>query len=119
MTKVMKFSIDEIGRVCHEANRAYCIVVGDNVLVGWDELTEEYKESMRVGIMEVLKGNTPEMSHESWMKERLENGWKYGEKLNREAKIHPNLVPYNELPEKQKIKDHLFVNIVKALEIIE
>ena len=116
----MKFSIDEIGRVCHEANRAYCIVVGDkNGLVGWDELAEDYKELTRVGVMGVLKGNTPEMSHESWMKERLENGWKYGEKLNREAKIHPNLVPYNELPEKQKIKDHLFVNIVKALEIIE
>jgi len=115
----MKFSTDEIGRVCHEANRAYCIINHDNVLVSWDELEESYRVSTRIGVMNALKGNTPEMQHESWMKERLSQGWKYGEVLDREKKIHPNLVPYNELPKNQKVKDHLFLNIVKALEPLD
>ncbi|SRR6266496_258352 len=115
MRLISKLTIDEISRICHEANRAYCIVNDDSVLPSWDELTEDYRKSTRIGVQGVLHGNTPEKSHESWMKERVNQGWKFGEKLDRESKIHPNLIPYEQLPENQKVKNKLFISIVKIL----
>jgi len=107
--------LDAIGRVCHEANRAYCLFTGDPGLPAWDDLDESYRESIRAGVRAALDGNTPGHSHEGWMKERLSQGWQYGPTLDRAKKIHPNLVPHGELPESQKRKDHLFLSIVQAL----
>src|SRR5439155_16984621 len=107
--------IDAISRICHEANRAYCVVVGDPELPGWDDLETSYRESTRAGVRNALAGHTPEESHESWMKERIEAGWRLGPSLNRAAKVHPNLIPYDQLPEVQKGKDQLFIGIVRLL----
>ena len=37
--------------------------------------------------------------HEVWAKEKLSQGWIYGEKLDHEKKTHPDLIPYDELSE--------------------
>lgn len=49
------------------------------------------------------------------MEEKVNDGWVYGEVKDADKKTHPCIVPYNELPEFQKKKDHLFIAIVKAL----
>lgn len=107
--------IDGVARICHEANRAYCLMTGDPGLPAWDALEESYRESSRVGVRSALAGATLEKSHASWTRERLNAGWKYGPVLDREAKIHPCLVPYDQLPEAQQRKDALFVGIVQAV----
>ncbi len=43
--------------------------------------------------------------HEVWAQTRLKQGWKYGEQLNQMLKTHPCLVPYEELPEEEKVYD--------------
>lgn len=43
--------------------------------------------------------------HEVWARTRIEQGWTYGVERNDEAKTHPCLVAYEELPEKEKIFD--------------
>jgi len=45
------------------------------------------------------------LEHERWMKEKLEDGWRYGEQRDDAKKIHPSLVPYDELSESEKEKD--------------
>jgi hypothetical protein len=42
--------------------------------------------------------------HLAWMKAKLIQGWLPGV-LDREAMTHPDLVPYNQLPESSKILD--------------
>jgi hypothetical protein len=51
----------------------------------------------------------------SWLKEKIDNGWKYGPVKDQEKKEHPCCVPYEELPVQQKTKDFLFMTIVKEL----
>lgn len=54
-----------------------------------------------LAVAELLAENT----HEVWAKGRADEGWVYGEKLDREKKIHPLLVPYSELPDSEKEYD--------------
>ena len=43
--------------------------------------------------------------HEVWAKSRMEQGWSYGEKRDDVKKLHPCLVPYEELPDIEKEYD--------------
>ncbi|MCS6958407.1 MAG: RyR domain-containing protein, partial [Aquificaceae bacterium] len=43
--------------------------------------------------------------HNLWMEEKLSQGWTYGPVRDNEKKTHPNLVPYEELPEDVKELD--------------
>jgi len=40
----------------------------------------------------------PEKSHESWMKVKEIDGWKWGPVKDPEKKEHPCMVPFSELP---------------------
>lgn len=82
----------------------------------FSEIDQETLDSTIEGILGIASGSItkPSDSHKAWMLNRLRNGWKYGEVLNRDEKIHPSLVQYHELPEVERIKDHLFFNTVKS-----
>lgn len=43
--------------------------------------------------------------HEVWAQTRISQGWSYGEKRDDAKKTHPCLVPYEELPEDEKVYD--------------
>lgn len=43
--------------------------------------------------------------HEIWAETRISQGWTYGIERNDAEKKHPCLVPYEELPEEEKVYD--------------
>ena len=43
--------------------------------------------------------------HEAWSANRRADGWSYGPVRNDEKKQHPCMVPYDELPEREKDYD--------------
>lgn len=43
--------------------------------------------------------------HEVWAKMRMDQGWTWGPKRNDDKKKHPCLVPYDQLPEEEKVYD--------------
>ncbi len=43
--------------------------------------------------------------HEVWAQNRIEQGWTYGPQRDDARKLHPNLVPYEELSEPDKDYD--------------
>lgn len=44
-------------------------------------------------------------AHDVWARERIRQGWVYGETRDDVRKEHPCLVPYGELPESEKAYD--------------
>jgi len=46
-----------------------------------------------------------ENSHDIWARQRMDEGWTYGEKRDDEKLKHPDLVPYSDLPESEKNYD--------------
>jgi hypothetical protein len=43
-----------------------------------------------------------EMEHGRWNVERLQDGWRYGEKRDTEKKLHPSLIGWKTLPDEIK-----------------
>lgn len=117
MRTVSDAMVDVIARVAHEANRAWCYEHGDDSQPRWDDAPDWQRESARNGVVFVIANPAAdaEASHDSWMFSKSADGWVYGEVKRPDAKTHPNLRPYAELPEFQRRKDALFLAIVRAL----
>jgi hypothetical protein len=113
--------VDDIARVCHEANRAMQINQADPTIPvspSWDELDAETRASATDGVVAILDdGVTPEGSHENWCRFKREHGWVLGPVKDETKKEHPLLVPYSELPAEQRTKDALFHAIVTTLAV--
>lgn len=114
-------TILQIARVCHEANRAFCLTLGDTSQQPWDEAPDWQKESAVNGVRFVLDNPDaqPSDNHDNWLKLKLSTGWKYGPIKDATAKTHPCCVPYDELPPDQRQKDALFRAIVVSFLYVE
>ncbi|MCI0565186.1 MAG: RyR domain-containing protein [Nitrososphaera sp.] len=112
---------ERIAKVAHEVNRAYCQALGDTSQPAWEDAPDWQKSSAINGVVFHLTNQDagPDHSHNEWLKEKQEAGWKYGPVKNPEAKEHPCFVPYEELPVEQKAKDYLFRGVVHALVAID
>jgi len=109
-----------IAKVAHEVNRAYCIAIGqEDVSPEWDEFGG--KDGIISGAQYHLDypDVTPEESHAAWLAEKEKLGWRYGEEKDDKEKTHPCMVPYEELPVEDRVKDYLFAEIVSQLAQIE
>lgn len=112
----MTSEVEAIARVAHSVNKAYCESIGDHTQPQWKEAPEWQKESAIEGVKFHLEGtHTPEESHESWMKQKREDGWVWGLVKDPSKKEHPCMVPYEDLPQKQKTKDFLFTAVVESM----
>jgi hypothetical protein len=78
----------------------------------WIDREQEFKAQF-IKVIERQCGpdrsQSPEELHGSWMQAYLLMGWVYGEKYNRAAKTHPDLVPYAKLGELERDKDEVFI----------
>lgn len=108
--------IVRIARVVHQANKAFCESIGDTSQVDWESADESIHNSAIEGVKKIIANPdiTPEQLHDNWSKDKLADGYVYGEEKDDEKKTHPCLVPYEKLPLSQKFKDHLFGSIVRV-----
>lgn len=93
-----------IARIAHQCWVSYQMAL--NQPTNGDP-TDDQMASHVAGIREWMKNPdmTPEKNHESWMKHKLETGWKYGPVKDPVKKEHPCLVPFGELPLVEMLKD--------------
>jgi len=107
----------QIAIICHEANKALCEVNGDFSQKSWRDAADWQRESAVKGVnFRVENPDAPASAqHDAWSKDKLADGWVYGETKDAEKKTHPCLVAFEDLPEFQQKKDKLFQAIVDAL----
>lgn len=108
---------EHIAQVCHEANRAYCEVIGDNSQKPWGEAEQWQRASAIRGVEFKLNNLEAPASaqHEAWLRDKVGDGWKYGPLKDPAKKEHPCIVPYGNLPLQQRAKDALFIAVVESL----
>jgi hypothetical protein len=113
---VTPFTVEQIASVCHTANTRLQALAGDpSPSVPWDSESEEIRQSAIAGVEAALKGVTPEELHAEWAKNKAAAGWRRGEFKDAQAKTHPCLVPYGDLPESERVKDAVFGAVVAAM----
>jgi hypothetical protein len=110
-------SSNQIAQVAHEVNRAYCEALGDMSQSRWEDAPQWQRDSAMLGVK--LHTEHPsagaQASHESWMSQKLAEGWKYGPVKNPETKEHPCIVPFGALPTAQQAKDYIFRGVVHSV----
>jgi len=106
-----------LARVCHDANRAYCLGLGDTSQESWDDAPEWQRRSAIDGVRYHLDnpGLGYWQGHERWRQFKESEGWTHGPVKDPAKREHPCLVPFEKLPLEQQIKDKLFTSIVQAL----
>src|SRR4051812_43239486 len=105
--------IAAIAQVCYEANRAYCLTIGDDSQPAWRDSADWQVRSVINGVQSIVDGNVtgPGASHLSWLAEKERDGWVYGPEKIPALKQHPCMVPFDQLPLDQQAKDVLFFAI--------
>ena len=108
--------VERIAEICHEVNRGLCEALGDDSQARWIHAYDWQRESAIHGVESVMEnGAVPGKSHEGWLAEKEAAGWVYGEEKDAGAKTHPCMVPFEDLPVEQQLKDHLFVTVASVL----
>lgn len=102
--------IEDAARMAHEINRIYCMNHGDYSQQPWEAASERQKGSVRSGVRMYMQNpwQDPKKSHDNWMAYKLREGWTYGPVKSEADKIHPCLLPWDELPEREQKKDSNF-----------
>lgn len=96
----------DVGETYRTASRA----VADHAMVkmwdaGWMPAGEGEKGEMAPEISDAEIMRLAEMEHTRWMAERLLSGWRPGDKRDNRLRVHPNIVPWEQLDAENKAKD--------------
>ena len=46
------------------------------------------------------------LEHKRWITEKIQADWKFGRQRDEKKRIHPDIVPWDDLPETEKDKDY-------------
>lgn len=58
-------------------------------------------------------------AHDHWARQRMADGWRWGAARDDASKLHPSLIPYEELPESEKDYDRATaMETVKAIQAL-
>lgn len=117
MKTLSEQEIHRIARMCHAVNRNWCRELGDFSQPKWHMAPEWQISSAIDGVRFHLENPdaTDSASHDNWLKTKVEEGWVYGPVKDPEQRTHPCIVPFDQLPEEQQIKDRLFRATVHAI----
>lgn len=109
-------NIVSIAKMCHEANRAICEAADDFSQKSWAEAATWQQESAIKGVNFAQQNPTAsaDAQHMAWLNDKLNDGWVYGPVKDADAKVHPCIVAYEDLPFEQRVKDHVFKAIVRT-----
>ena len=114
--KNTKSVVECVAKMAHEVNRAWCEYQGDFSQTSWEDAPDWQRTSAMngVGFHWANPDAGDSASHDSWMKEKVDAGWVYGDVKDAYAKTHPCIVSFDQLPRDQQFKDKLFRTIVHA-----
>ncbi|WP_233205179.1 RyR domain-containing protein [Alkalicaulis satelles] len=96
--------------------RAYRAALGEDELPPWDEAEPWQVESTLAAVRFRMAhpDAPPGVQHEQWMEEKRASGWRHGAVRDNARKMHPMMMPFNDLPDTEKRKDVLIQKVVDA-----
>jgi DNA-binding transcriptional MerR regulator len=115
---IRQLDATDIAQVIYAANREVQIITGDpRPSPDWYDAPEYQRRETIASVNEAISdpARTAEQNHQGWYDRLVAEGWTHGEVKDAEAKTHPDLLPFDQLPKEEQLKDRLFIAIVRAL----
>lgn len=112
-------NIELIAEMAHRVNKQWCELNGDMTQPDWCDAPDWQIESAIMGVQ--FHMDNPDAgdsaSHDSWMAQKVSDGWVYGVEKRPDATppTHHCIVPFDQLPLVQQKKDALFRAVIHAL----
>ncbi|WP_206018360.1 RyR domain-containing protein [Roseovarius nitratireducens] len=108
--------IEDAAQLAHEVNRAFCASMGDGSQPRWNDAPDWQRESAIQGVRHAFENPhaSPEDSHNNWMAQKARDGWRFGLVKDERAKEHPCMVRYDQLSPTERVKDALFLAVVRT-----
>jgi hypothetical protein len=131
---------EALARALHERYVRDRVAAGERrgstpALTAWEELPDEYRKSSRRNANDLRRAlrergyelarhdaaavlgpddveAVAQLLHERWVEERVAGEWSSGARRDDERRVHPDLVPWSELPEKRRQIDR---DLVRSL----
>ncbi len=104
-------------KVAHQVNQAIRDFYGEDALPDWDKSSEELRNRGVIGVEQIIAKpeTTPKEIHEIWISNMAKDGWRLGPVHDGVKKTHPNMCAYEELDDVQKLKDIIYITVVKTM----
>ena len=116
-----KARIHRAAKAAHEAVRILAESHGQTHIPKWDELegsNSAWMEGDTLKRVESLANGeappNPEAEHKRWMTERASQGWTWGPTRDNDQKKNPLMAPFGSLPQFEKSKDAMMVEVALA-----
>jgi hypothetical protein len=108
---------EQMAELVHEVNRLITIAIGDEPQPHWRDAPPRMREDTLHLIRHTLAhpGKTAEEDHVEWMRAKAAAGWVYGPAKDEAARTHPMMVPYEQLPAGQRLKNRALPALILAL----
>jgi hypothetical protein len=102
-----------LARICYDAIRAYGITIGERY-AQWEHARAWDRESFADAVAYLLKVPDADLAdlHGYWMAARMQRGWQYGPERDVERRLHPALLPWADVPERERLKFEMVYRIV-------
>src|SRR6266704_3741830 len=107
-------TVRQLGRLNHALRREVALIFGDGTIPpSWDDAPEWMHIESERSARKLLEnpGMLAEEEHDRRVRQKITEGWKWGEVRDDEAKTHPSLVPFEKLPPGEQLKDLLRVSL--------
>jgi hypothetical protein len=120
----MKLTRNELLAVAvHNSLKTYCSMMGfPYAIPRWENISQADRQ-FGITIVEMVLDRLSELSpadvHHIWAKERVAMGYKRGFRRDRATKVHPNLVPWELLPEKEQMKSKIVLETLRLFDTIK
>lgn len=104
---------EKIASICYAAARVVGVSAGQDI-PGWGTANAHEKMWIRGIVACCLKNpqESLEFRHDYWVSIMDDAGWKQGENLDYDKKVHPYLVPFLELSGEERFRRQLIEAIV-------
>jgi len=100
-------------KLVHALNNSICALNGEQQ-IEWEDAPMYMREGLQLAIKHGFEhGVDPRKGHEDWMTSRIAEGWTLGPVKSIENKISPCLIPYDDLPYHQRVKDSVRAGVVE------
>lgn len=105
----------KIAQECHRLNNELMLTNGEiQNAADWSELDSHTKFMNLKSVKKIL--DNPDITakdiHDEWMKNKMLDGWTYGEVKDANLKTHPLIIDFELLNDVDKMKDQIFIDVV-------